>query len=130
MFIILMCVEAVTDLIKGTWNGKRGIERAAIKKYQIDTESEQWFGNRTTAVASVTAKSTKSDALQESNVLPTTGPVWRNWWKALEILGHGQNGTASPKLNSLEQKVPVKDRLFWNTLINDMKDGHDRPRII
>ena len=130
LFIILVCVGAVTDLIKGSWNGKRGIGRAAIKKYQIEIESEQWFGNRTAAVASVAAKSTKLDALQESKVLPTTGPVWRNWWKALEILGHGQNGTASQRLNSLKQKVPDKDRPFWDTLIQDMKDGHDKTRII
>ena len=120
MFIILVCVGAVTDPIKGSWNGKRGIGREAIKKYQIVTESEQWFGNRTAAVASVAAKSTKLDALQELKVLPTTGLVWRNWWKALKILGHDENGTASQQLESLEQKVPEKDRPFWTTLIDDM----------
>lgn len=130
LFIILVCVGAVTDLIKGSWNGKRGIGQEAIKKYQIVTESEQWFGNRTAAVASVAAKSTKLDALQESKVLPTTGPVWRNWWKALGILRHGENGTASQKLKSLEQKVPVEERPLWNTLINDIKDGYGRPKTI
>lgn len=132
LFIILVCVGAVTDLIKGSWNGKRGIGREAIKKYQIETQSEQWFGNRTAAVASVAARSTKLDALQEAKVLPTTGPVWRNWWKALKILGHDENGTASQtqKLKSLEQKVPEKDRPFWNTLIDDMKDGHGTTKTI
>lgn len=128
LFIILVCVGAVTDLIKGSWNGKRGIGLEAIKKYQIDTANVQWFGNRTAAVASVAAKSSKVDVLRESKVLPTTGPVWRNWWKALEIVGRGEIGTESQKLESLQRKVPDKERPLWNTLITDMKDGHGRPQ--
>jgi hypothetical protein len=125
MFLIVVCVGSVTDLIKGSWDGKRDIAKEAIEKFGIEIKDVKKFGNRTSSVACVAARSTKLNTLKAAGLCPTTGTVWQNWWKALEIRDDEaiDKGEAQEKLNALSATIEEEDKELWMNLINDMTEG-------
>uniref|UniRef100_A0A7I3Z7W9 Uncharacterized protein n=1 Tax=Physcomitrium patens TaxID=3218 RepID=A0A7I3Z7W9_PHYPA len=126
LLLIAIFFGAMVDLLKGSWDGKRAIAKEAIGKYGIQIVGVKKFGNRTAAVASVAAGSSKTDALQRSGVLPATGLVWERWWGALNTLvqeaGEQDRSTLAALVES-KHSSPLIDPL-WTTLRNDMLDGY------
>jgi hypothetical protein len=125
MFLIVVCVGAMADLVKGSWNGKRGIAKEALVKYDIRIVDVKKFGNRTASVACVAVGSKKLDTLKAAGLCPTTGTVWQNWWKALEILDDDaiDKSEVQKRLDTLSSSVREEDRDLWNVLHADMLEG-------
>lgn len=125
MFLIVICVGATTDLIKGSWNGKRGIAKRAMEKYDIQTVDVKKFGNRTASVACVATGSEKLDTLKAAGLCPTTGTVWQNWWNAIRILNDEatEKSEVQRKLDTLIALVREDDKGLWNILLSDMYEG-------
>ncbi|KAG0584976.1 hypothetical protein KC19_3G247700 [Ceratodon purpureus] len=127
IFLIVVCVGSLTDLLKGSWNGKRGIAKEAMKKYGIQTVGVKKFGNRTASIACIAACTRQLDTLKAASLCPTTGIVWENWWTALvEILGAGaiDEEEIEKKLDCLSATMPEEsDRKLWKILQKDMFAG-------
>jgi hypothetical protein len=125
MFLIVVCVGAMADLVKGSWNGKRGIAKEALVKYDIRIVDVKKFGNRTASVACVAVGSKKLDTLKAAGLCPTTGTVWQNWWNALEILDDDaiDKSEVQKRLDTLSSSVREEDRDLWNVLHADMLEG-------
>lgn len=126
LLLIAIFVGAIVDLVKGSWDGKKAIAKAAIDKYEIKTVSVKKFGNRTAAVACVAAGSSKTDALQRSGVLPATGTAWESWWGVLNTLvqeGDRQDRSAPPNLVESRYLQLSADPL-WPIILDDMLNGY------
>lgn len=125
MFLIVVCIGAMTDLLKGSWNGKRGIAKEAMDKYCIERMGVKKFGNRTAAVACVAVGSTKLDTLKAAGLCPTAGTAWQTWWNALGILkgGNDKREVQEQTLETLSTFVHEDDKGLWKTLKEDMLVG-------
>ncbi|KAG0584984.1 hypothetical protein KC19_3G248400 [Ceratodon purpureus] len=126
MFLIVVCVGSMTDLVKGSWNGKRGIAKEAIMKYGIKIVDVKKFGNRTASVACVAAGSTKLETLKAAGLCPITSIVWENWWNALRVLDDesiDKSDVQKKLLENLCAPVLEEDRELWNILQEDMLEG-------
>jgi hypothetical protein len=123
LFLIVVCVGALTDLMKGSWIGRRGIAKEALVKYAIQIVDVKKFGNRTASVACVAAGCKQMENLKAAGLCPTTGTVWQSWWDALEILETNEKGEVQKKLDTLSTSVREEDKNLWNVLQKDMSDG-------
>lgn len=111
-------------MLKGSWNGKRGIGEEALEKYHIETVDVKKFGNRTAAVVCVAVGSTKLDTLKAAGLCPTAGTAWQNWWNALGILDEANDASEfREKLVDLSVLVHEDDKGLWNILKADMLLG-------
>lgn len=129
MWALVVCVGAMIDLTKGSWNARRGLGEEAIVKYDIEVLSAKKFGNRTASVASIAAGNTKLDTLKAAQLVPTAGPVWQSWWTVLgDVLDDEAIEENEVKKKELEDKISAKmktseDIALWKTLQADMFQG-------
>lgn len=126
MYLVVVCFGAITDLVKGSFDMKKGIAEHAMMKYNIEVMTAKRFGNRTASVACVVAGSTKFDTLKAAGLCPTSGPVWETWWNALRIVDDEAYSTSADQeqvLDSLGEQIQDDDRVLWNILRRDMLEG-------
>jgi hypothetical protein len=128
MFLFVVCVGSMTDLIKGSWNGKRSIAKEAIEKYGIGIVDVKKFGNRTASVACIAAGSSQLDTLKAASPCSTTGTVWESWWTALVgrlNAGAIDESEVQRKLDSrcATMQEDSDEESLLRTLQADMSDG-------